>query len=261
MKEFLQLTHPKPPTDRRNHPFGQSRIQSTVNNFTASTTTVDDQTPNISARMIRIALVDNHRLFRDGLTLRLQRESDFEIVGTAAGASEALSCVVQESPNLVIMDLHLPGEDGLRATREILKANPVVKVLVLTGAPDASAALDALAAGACGFLRKTESSAELIRAVRVVMSGNTYLSLDASTAVTKALVAETSPTREPVLSEREIFVLRGLADGLGYKEIADELSVSPRSIETYRVRLTKKTGCASRAELVRYGIRKGIVTP
>jgi DNA-binding NarL/FixJ family response regulator len=168
-------------------------------------------------------LVDNHRLFREALTLRLQIEPGFKIVGAVNSASEAISFVVQDSPDLVIMDLSLLGEDGLRATRRILQSNPTVKVLVLTGAPDASAAHDALVAGSSGFLRKTETSAELVRAVRVVMSGNTYLSLDASTAVTDVLAAESSAPRERGLSEREIAVLRGLADGLGYKEIASRL--------------------------------------
>jgi two-component system response regulator NreC len=208
---------------------------------------------------VRIVIVDDHAILREGLRLRLLQEPDIEVVGDAAEATAAYDAVVRHSPDLVIMDLNLPGESGLLAAGRIHKTWPKIKILVLTGEMTDAAAHDALLAGAAGFLRKEEAGTELIRAIRIVMSGKTYLSPDAATVVTQALLAHEAPTM-PALSEREIAVLRGLADGLSYKEIADRLGISAKSVETYRARLVKKTQCSTRAELVRFAIRKGIST-
>jgi DNA-binding NarL/FixJ family response regulator len=108
-------------------------------------------------------------------------------------------------------------------------------------------------------LRKEDAADELVRAVREVCGGKIYLSPDAATVVTKALLAKPSIPEGPALSERETAVLKGLAEGHSYKEIASELQVSTKSVETYRVRLVKKTGCKTRADLIRYAIRSGIV--
>lgn len=209
---------------------------------------------------VRIVLVDDHRILRDGLRLRLQQEAEFTVVGEAADAQAAYACVGQTAPDLVIMDLNLPGENGIVATGRIRAAWPQTRIIVLTGEIADGAAQDAMLAGANGFLRKEDASEELIRAVRVVMAGKTYLSPDAATAVTQALFTK-STAPEPALTERELEVLKGLADGLSYKEIADQLQISAKSVETYRARLVKKTGGATRAELVRYAVRKGIIVP
>jgi len=210
---------------------------------------------------VRIVLVDDHRILRDGLRLRLKQEPDFEVVGEAADAPEAYACIERTKPDLVIMDLKLPGENGISATRRIRATRPKIGIIVLTSAVVDPAAHEAMAAGANGFLCKEDASEELVQAVRVVMSGKVYLTPDGATAVAQALSAKPGAAREPALSERELLVLKGLADGLSYKEIADQLNVSPKSVETYRARLVKKTGCATRAELVRYAVRKGIVIP
>lgn len=210
---------------------------------------------------IRIVLVDDHQILRDGMRLRLQQEPDFTVVGEAATANQAAACVEQTQPDVVVMDLNLPDETGLVATTRIRASRPQTRVVVLTGEAAATSAQDAMRAGASGFLHKEEASAELVRAIRVVMAGKTYLSPDAATAVTNALVAQSTAPRVPELSERELAVLKGLASGSSYKEIADQLKISPKSVETYRARLVKKTGTATRADLVRYAIRQGIVAP
>jgi two-component system response regulator NreC len=210
---------------------------------------------------IRIIVVDDHQILREGLTLRLHQEPEFEVVGVAGGSAEAYACIEKHAPDLVLMDLNHPGENGVIATGRIRQLNPQIKIVILTGDTRAAAAHDALIAGANGFLRKEDTSEELVRAVRIVMSGKTYLSPDAATTVMQALVAKPAAAREPALSERELSVLKGLADGLSYKEVAEQLQVSAKSVETYRSRLVKKTGCATRAELVRYAVRKGIIIP
>jgi DNA-binding NarL/FixJ family response regulator len=207
----------------------------------------------------RILLVDDHRILRDGLRLRLQQEPDFSIVGEAANADEAYNFLARTAADVVIMDLNLPGENGLVATARIRSTWVSVCVIVLTGDFAAAAAHDAILAGASGFLRKEDAAEELVRAVREVCGGKVYLSPDAATVVTKALLAKPSSSEGPALSERETAVLKGLAEGRSYKEIAGELQVSTKSIETYRVRLVKKTGCKTRADLIRYAIRIGIV--
>lgn len=207
---------------------------------------------------VRIVLVDDHQILRDGLRLRLQQESDFVVVGEAANATEALAQVRATEPDLVVMDLNLPGENGIVATGRIRAAWPKTRILILTGEVAGDAANDAMLAGANGFLRKEDAGEDLVRAIRVVMAGKTYLSPDAAGAVTQALFTKAASSA-PALTERELAVLKGLAEGLAYKEIADQLGISAKSVETYRARLVKKTGCATRADLVRYAIRKGIV--
>jgi DNA-binding NarL/FixJ family response regulator len=206
-------------------------------------------------------LIDDHEILRDGLKCRLQQEPDMEIVGMAASSLEAYACIERTRPSLVIMDVNHPGENGLIATVKIRLADPRVRILILTGDPNAATAQVAITAGANGFLRKVDGSGELVRAVRVVMSGKIYLSPDAATAITQALLAKPALAREPALSERELSVLKSLADGMTYKEIAGQLAVSSKTVETYRARLAKKTGCATLAELVRYAVRKGIIVP
>lgn len=199
-------------------------------------------------------------MLRDGLRLRLQQEADFLVVGEAATAREAYARIGETTPDLVIMDLNLPGESGIVATSRIRAGWPQTRIVVLTGEVADAAAHDAMLAGANGYLRKEDATEDLIRAVRVVMGGKTYLSPDAATAVTHALFTQ-SASDDLALSEQERAVLKALADGLSYKEIADQLKVSVKSVETYRARVMKKTGCSTGAELVRYAVRKGIVAP
>lgn len=210
---------------------------------------------------IRIFLVDDHLIVRDGLRLRLEQEPGFTVVGGAATAAEAQEAISRIGAEVVVMDLNLPGENGFVATTKIRTAYPETRVIVLTAQFGPTTVQDALLAGASGFVRKDDASDELIRAVRTVVLGKTYLSPDAATAVSVGLLARPEPPRSSPLTEQEIAVLKGLARGLSYKEIANELNISPKSVETYRARMVKKLGCATRAELVRYAIREGFIEP
>lgn len=210
---------------------------------------------------VRLILVDDHKILRDGLRLRLQQEPDFTVVGEAASAQDTYACVEKTKPDLVIIDVDLPDESGIVATQRLHNSHPAIKVLVLTGMTDPKVAQDVLMAGASGFLRKEEASEELVRAIRTVMSGKNYLSPDAATALTAALKEQPLRAAEPVLTERELDFLKGLAEGKSYKEIAEEMALSVKSIEAYRARLVKKIGCSTRAELVRYAVRKGFAKP
>ncbi|HVU22693.1 MAG TPA: response regulator transcription factor, partial [Opitutus sp.] len=125
---------------------------------------------------IRIVIVDDHKILRDGVRLRLQLEPDFAIVGEAANAAEAYDCVARTAPDVVLMDLNLPGVNGIAATARLRETSPGVRILVLTGEVTAESTHDAILAGAHGFVRKEDASEDLVRAIRVVIGGKTYLS-------------------------------------------------------------------------------------
>ncbi len=216
---------------------------------------------------VRIVIVDDHRVLREGLRALLVREKDFEVVGEAGDSRTALECIRQVAPSLVIMDLQLPDETGIVCTQRILAEHPNTKVLVLSGHPDLTHVQEALQAGASGYVLKEDASEELVRAVRSVLQGQIYLSPAAATALIGRLFHQppqaaakplTSPSL-PQLSEREITVLRLMVDGLRNKEAADRMGVSVKSVETYRARLMEKLGCSTTAELVRHAIRAGLV--
>lgn len=211
---------------------------------------------------IRIVIVDDHRVLREGLRTLLAREPNFEVVGEAGDGCSAVECVRQSSPDLVLMDLNLPDVTGIVCTQRILAERPGTKVLVLSGDPDLSRVPEALQAGAAGYVLKEETTVELVRAIHSVMNGEAHLSAPATTALVGELFRETPspvPTPVPRLSEREIAVLKLVIDGLRNKEVAARLGVSVKSVETYRARLMTKLGCSTTAELVRHAIRAGLV--
>jgi len=212
---------------------------------------------------VRIVLVDDHRILRDGLRMVLEREPDLKVVGEVGDGRNAMECVRREMPDLVVMDLHLPDENGLVWTQRILAERPGTKVLVLSADADLMRVQEALQAGASGYVLKDEAADELVRAVHTVMEGKVHLSPSAVAMLVEDLRAK--PDLEgartvPKLSEREMAVLKLIVDGLRNKEMAERLGVSTKSIETYRARLMSKLSCASTAELVRYALREGIVS-
>ena len=213
---------------------------------------------------VRIVLVDDHQLLRDGLRLRLRVEPDLEVVGDAGSLREAYQQIESTRPDLVIMDLNLPGESGLDAIAKIRTSWPGARVLVITGTTDPGAAREVVQAGAEGFVRKEDAIDELPRAIRAVMAGKVYLSPGAAAAVTQALRGEppaAAPGAGPqALSEREREVLRGIGEGITYKEIAARLDLSVKSVETYRARLARKLGCSSKVELAHHAVRLGLVS-
>src|SRR4051812_847913 len=208
---------------------------------------------------VRITLIDDHQILRDGLKLRLQHEEDFVVVDEAASAEEAFRQLEKSLPDVVVMDYELEGQNGVDATKEIRRRWPSVKVLLLTGSQLPIPAHQVVLAGAAGYLRKGEASLELIKAIRLIAAGKTYLSADATTSLIESL-RTAQHSHEPVLTDRETQVLKLLAEGLGYKQIASELEISIKSVETYRARLVKKIGLKTRAELVRFAVRKGLVS-
>ena len=212
---------------------------------------------------IRVLLADDHAVLRAGLRALLSREPDMEVVGEAASGSEALKKVEELQPDVVLMDISMPGMEGLEATAQIKQRAPGTKVLILTMHEDRRYLLPALKAGAAGYVVKRAADAELIGAIRAVQRGEAFL----HPSMAKLLVEEYAGGRasgasegQP-LSDREGEVLRLIAEGLSYKEMADRLGISVKTVETYRERIKEKLSLHSRAELVRYALEQGLLRP
>jgi DNA-binding NarL/FixJ family response regulator len=213
---------------------------------------------------VRILLVDDHAIMREGLRQVLREQEHLTVVGEACNGQSALDQVRALSPDVVVLDLHLGGENGIEVSRRILADFPAVKIVVLSADSNLALVTEALQAGVSAYVVKDNASDELIRAIRSVMDQRTYLCPEVASVVVanymKALADKTIPASKPLLSDRERQLLKLVAGGKRNKEIAETLGVGLKSVETYRSRLMKKLGCASPSELTRYAIREGIVT-
>jgi two-component system response regulator NreC len=209
---------------------------------------------------IRIALCDDHAIVRSGLRRILQAEPDFEVVAEAATAAEAIDAAATVQPDVFVMDIGLPDQSGVSATRAVRSASPNTKVLVLSMHDDVAYLRQAFEAGAVGYLIKEAADIELVQAVRQVAAGGQYV----HPSLGAALLAPDAPTARPAgpggeLSEREVDVLRLVADGLTNPEIADRLFVSVRTIESHRAHIHQKLNVKTRADLVRVARDAGLL--
>ena len=213
---------------------------------------------------IRVLVVDDHTIVRDGICALLALAGDIEVVGEAANGSEALNMVKELQPDVVLMDIAMPIMGGLEATRRIHKEFTRTKVLVLTQYDDKEYVFTVIEAGASGFISKTAASSELASGIRSVYEGDSYL----SPSVAKLLVVEYQHgasgrvSHDPYeqLTDRERDVLKLLVEGYTTQEIADILIVSPKTVEGHKTNLMAKLGIHNRIELVKYALRKGIIT-
>ena len=205
---------------------------------------------------IRIVLADDHAVVRSGLRLLLEREPGFEVVAEAGDIAGARRYARGHHPNVVILDLNMPGLPTLEAIPELRRELPGTRIVVLTMEEDPASARAALAAGAAGYVLKDSSDTELVQAVRHAASGDTYLSPRLG-----AQLAAAPPAAAPdELSDRELEVLRLIALGHTNTEIARKLFISVRTVESHRARIQHKLGLATRAELVGYAIERGLLS-
>jgi len=191
----------------------------------------------------------------------IQREPDLEVVGEADDATQALEVVRNSPPELVLMDLHLGFPDGIETSRRILDEFPDVRILVLSGVTDPEMINRAIQTGARGYLLKTRVAEDLMRAIRAVMAGHSYLCPEVSHAVItgyQQLLASNSTPAEPGLTAREREVLKLTAEGLRIKDIANKLNIAVKTVEIHRFHLMEKLECNSSVALTRYAIRVGI---
>lgn len=212
-------------------------------------------------RVIRVLIVDDHAILRDGLKALLQDEPDIEVVGEAGTGREALKLIRQLRPDVVLMDISMPDMTGLEATEIIKKGYPEVKVIALTVHESETYLKRMMQVGANGYVVKRAAAQELTNAIRTVMRGGVYIHPD----IAKQLVSEltrfqsTKQERQKQLSEREWQVLRLIALGYTNQQIADRLSLSVKTVETYRARIADKLGLRTRAELVKYALQHGLL--
>jgi len=209
--------------------------------------------------VIRVALCDDHAVVRSGLARIVADEPDLEVVGEAGTAEEAIAVARAERPDVFVMDLGLPGTSGIEATRRIAEASPPTAILVLTVHDDVAYLRKAFDAGARGYLVKDAADVELVLAIRQVASGEEYVHprLGAALLSPGATGRVVGPGGE--LSERELEVLRLVALGNTNTEIAGELYVSVRTVETHRAHVQQKLGIKARADLVRYAREHGLL--
>jgi DNA-binding NarL/FixJ family response regulator len=211
-------------------------------------------------RRLRIFLVDDHAMLREGLALLIDAQPDMEVVGQSADGRTVLQQTLQCEPNVVIMDLSMPGMGGAQTTAQLRQACPDVQVVALTRHSEPGYVRQMLQAGAHGYVLKQAVGAQLLDAIRAVAAGGTYLDTSLADRVIHGFVRAQTASGElslPDLSERETDVVRLIALGYSNKEIATQLSLSVKTIDTYKVRAMEKLGLHSRAALVRYAIQRG----
>ena len=209
---------------------------------------------------IRLLVVDDHPVVRAGLHTLLEREDDMEVVGEATDAASAVASVLDLKPDVVLMDITLSASDGLTATREIIQRSPETRVLVLTVHRDEGYVRQALAAGATGYVLKQAAGSELTVAVRAVNRGQVFLYPTVTRVLLQDIVRPTpGKNDQDVLSPREKSVLCLVALGHTNQEIADQLAISVKTVETYRARVMAKLNLKSRSDLVRYALEYGFL--
>ena len=211
---------------------------------------------------IRLLLVDDHAVVRSGLRMLLENERDVEIVGEAASASEAMESAMRLKPTVILMDIGLPDLSGIDATREIKKRSPEVSIVALTIHEDEEYFFKMLEAGASGYVPKRAAPEELLTAIRAAASGQVYLYPSLAKLLVRDYLDGGRAAEEQSASDltnREQEVLTYLAEGASNEEIAASLVISPKTVARHRENIMRKLSLHSRAELVRYAIRKGII--
>jgi len=205
---------------------------------------------------IRIVLADDHAVVRSGLRLLLEAEPAFEVVAEAGDVDSARRYVRGHHPRVLVLDLNMPGESTLDAIPGLRAELPDTEIVVLTMQEEPAFARQALAAGAAGYVLKEAADAELVEAVRRAAIGETYL----NPALGARIAREPPPGPPDDLSEREVDVLRLIALGHTNTEIASQLYLSVRTVETHRAHIQQKLRASSRADLVRYALQRGLVS-
>ena len=209
---------------------------------------------------LRILLADDHQVLRDGLRLLIDAQPNMRVVGEAANGREALLKAREVSPDLVVMDLSMPEMNGLEATQRLKAEFPHVRILALTAHEDESYLAQLCKAGAAGYVLKRSAGDELLQAITTIANGGLHFEPAlASKALARQVAAQSGPTSAgpELLSEREREVLVFVAWGFSNKEIASELHLSVKTIETYKVRIAQKLRLRSRAGMVQFALRQG----
>ncbi len=212
---------------------------------------------------IRILLADDHTILRAGLRMMLNAQPDFEVVGEAQDGRQAIQEAQRLQPDVILMDITMPDMNGIEATRQIKKVLPETKVLVLTMHEHDEYVFQALRAGASGYMLKEAADTDLISALRVIQNGQFYLSPTAQSVMVGDYLQRVRTGEEKdsysSLTEREREILKLVAEGYTNNQIAERLIISPKTVDTHRTHVMDKLNLHSRAELVKYAMRRGLL--
>ncbi len=209
------------------------------------------------ARTLRILLAEDHPVVRHGVKALIAEENDMAVVAEAANGPDAVEQAAAIQPDIVIMDISLEGASGLQATGQIRERCPDARILALTVHEQRSYLRQMLSAGAAGYVLKRSAPEELIRAIRSVASGETYIDRAFARTDGDGVIREPAAARDTTLSDRETEVVRLISEGYTNKEIATRLAISVKTVETYKARSMDKLGFRSRADIVRYALLQG----
>lgn len=213
---------------------------------------------------IRVLIADDHAILRSGLRMLIDAQPDMRVVAEAQNGEEAIQWAQDVKPDVVILDISMPQRGGMSSIAEIRKNNGSVRILLLTMHEELAYLRSALAAGASGYVLKKSVDADLLSAIRAVNRGRTYVDSElASGLLEHALPDRTHEGRmaTDALSERELQVLKLVAEGFSSREIAEQILVGTKTVETYRARFAEKLGLKSRADVVRYALELGLLSP
>jgi len=216
------------------------------------------------ASKIRVLIADDHAILRSGLRMLIESQADMTVVAEAQDGDEAIRITRESTPDVVILDVTMPEKGGLHAIRDIVKNHHAVRILMLTMHEEPAFLRTALAAGASGYVLKKSVDADLLSAIRAVSKGRTYVDSELASSLLEHVVPERAGGTQKVsevLSERELQVLKLVAEGYSSREISEQIFVGTKTVETYRGRFAEKLGLKSRADIVRYALEIGLLAP
>jgi two-component system invasion response regulator UvrY len=209
--------------------------------------------------LIRLVIADDHELIREGVKKIIRSTSDLRVVGEAADLAQTIALVTQHHPDLLVLDISLPGHDGLEGLLELRQQYPGLRIVMLSMYSEERYALAALKAGACGYVTKTMAAEELVTAVRRVAAGGNYIGPRLAELLAQGACVPAPAAPHLSLTAREGEVLALIGAGLQVKQVAAELGISVSSVNTYRNRVFQKMGLSSNAALIRYALQQGLV--
>ena len=209
---------------------------------------------------VKVLIVDDHAIMRDGIRALLTVNDDIEVIGEASEGREAIKKLEQLKPDVIVMDIAMPGMDGMEATRQMVKANARVKVLILTQHDNKEYILQAIKAGAAGFVPKRALGSELVSAIRAVSRGDSVLYPSVASALIEDYRQRSELDPYDRLTAREREILKLIAEGHTSQEIADMLVISLKTVLGHRTKIMEKLDIHNRTELIKYAMRKGLIS-